>query len=144
MSWWIKGVRCSGFRHYFLQCDTVSVMCFSLICGVQYYRFKVSKVFTFMKGEVLISIIGDKNVDRCLVLGLVNAINHVNVGVSTLGVLSSMIKCALCVVMSGPLILIGTKPLCLGGILRVDFTVPIVAFWVLVCVKVKNSPLHCI
>ena len=55
-----------------------------------------------------------------------------------LGVLSSMIKCVVCVVMSSPLILIGTTPLCLGGILRVDFTVPIVALWVLTYVKVKN------
>ena len=61
-----------------------------------------------------------------------------------LGVLSSMIKCVVCVEMGGPLILIGTTPLCLGGILRVDFTVPIVAFWVLACVKVKNFPFHCI
>ena len=60
-----------------------------------------------------------------------------------LGVLSSVIKCAVCVVMSGPLILIGTTPLYLGGILRVDFTVPMVTLWVLVCVKVKNLPFHC-
>ena len=44
-----------------------------------------------------------------------------------LGVLSPVRKYAICVVMSGPLILIGTTPLCLGGILRVDLTVPIVA-----------------
>ena len=55
-------------------------------------------------------------------------------GSLALGVLSSVMKYAVCVVMSGPLILIGTTPLCLGGILRVDFTVPIVAVWVLVCV----------
>ena len=42
-----------------------------------------------------------------------------------LGVLSSVRKYAVCVVMSGPLILIGTTPLCLGGILRFHFTVPI-------------------
>ena len=61
-----------------------------------------------------------------------------------LGVLSSVIKCAVCVVIRGPLILIGTTPLCLGGILRVDLMVPIVAFWVVACVKVKNLPFHCI
>ena len=61
-----------------------------------------------------------------------------------LGVLSSVIKWAVSVVISGPLILIGTTPLCLGGILRVDLTVPIVAFWVVVCVKAKNLPFHCI
>ena len=55
-----------------------------------------------------------------------------------LGVLSSMTKCAVCVVIGGPLILISTTPLC--GILRLDLTVPIVAFWVLTCVKVKNFP----
>ena len=44
-----------------------------------------------------------------------------------LGVLSSVRKYALYVVISGPLILIGTTPLCLGGILRVDLTVPFVA-----------------
>ena len=46
--------------------------------------------------------------------------------------------------MSSPLILMGTTPLCLGGILRVDFTVPIVAVWLLACVKAKNLPFHCI
>ena len=61
-----------------------------------------------------------------------------------LGVLSLVMKYAVCVVMSGPLILIGTTPLCLGGILRVDFTVPIVAVQVLACVKAKNLPFCCI
>ena len=51
-----------------------------------------------------------------------------------LGVLSSVRKYAICFVISGPLILIGTTPLCLGGILRVDLTVPIVAVQVLACV----------
>ena len=81
----IKGVRCNGFGHHFLQCDTVSMMCLSLICGVQYYQLKVSNVFPFVKGEVFISVIGDKNVDQHLVLYLVNAINYVNIGVSSLG-----------------------------------------------------------
>ena len=57
-----------------------------------------------------------------------------------LGVLSSVMKYAVCVVMNGPLILIVTTPLCLGGILRVDFTVPIVTVRVLACVKTKNLP----
>ena len=61
-----------------------------------------------------------------------------------LGVLSSVTKCAVCVVIRGPLILISTTPLCLGGILRVDLMAPIVAFWVVACVKVKNLPFHCI
>ena len=59
------------------------------------------------------------------------------------GLLSSVMKYAVCVVMSGLLILIGTTPLCQGGILRVDFTVPIVAIWVLACVKARNLPFHC-
>ena len=61
-----------------------------------------------------------------------------------LGVLASVTKCAVCVVIRGPLILIGTTPLCLGGILRVVLTVSIVAFWIVVCVKAKNLPFHCI
>ena len=61
------------------------MMCLSLICGVQYYQFKVSNVFPFMKGEVFISVIGDENIDQCPVLDPVNAINYVNVGISTLG-----------------------------------------------------------
>ena len=44
-----------------------------------------------------------------------------------LGVLSSVSKYAIWVLITGPLILIGMTPLCLGGILRVDLTVPIVA-----------------
>ena len=85
MSWWIKDVRYNGFGHYFLQCNTVSMMCLSLICGVQYYRFKVSNVFPFMESEMFISVIGDEYVDQCPVLDLVNATNYVNVRVSSLG-----------------------------------------------------------
>ena len=44
-----------------------------------------------------------------------------------LGVLSSVRKYALWALMMGLLVLIGMTPLCLGGILRVDLTVPIVA-----------------
>ena len=93
---------------------------------------------------MFIGVIRDENVDQCPVLDLVNAINDVNVGVSSLGVLSSEMKYAVCVVMSGPLILIGTTPLCLGGILRVDFTVPMVVVGLLACVKSKNLPFCCI
>ena len=51
-----------------------------------------------------------------------------------LGVLSSVRKYAICVLIMGPLILIGMTPLCLGGILRVDLTVPIVAMQSQECV----------
>ena len=40
--------------------------------------------------------------------------------------LSSEKKYAICSLMSGPVILIGTTPLCCSGILSVDLTVPIV------------------
>ena len=40
---------------------------------------------------------------------------------------SSVMKYAICSSMTGPVILIGTTPLCHGGILSVDLTVPIVA-----------------
>ena len=43
-------------------------------------------------------------------------------------VLSSVMKYAICSSMIGPLILSGMTPLCHGGILSVDLTVPIVAF----------------
>ena len=43
-------------------------------------------------------------------------------------VLSSVMKYAICSSMMGPLILIGMTPLCRGGILSVNLTVPIVAF----------------
>ena len=43
-------------------------------------------------------------------------------------VLSSVMKYAICSSIMGPLILIGTTPLCHGGILSVNLTVPIVAF----------------
>ena len=51
-----------------------------------------------------------------------------------LGVLSSVRKYAICVLIMGPLILIGITPLCLGGILRVDLTVPVVAMQLQDCV----------
>ena len=48
--------------------------------------------------------------------------------------LSSVMKYAICSLIIGPLILIGTTPLCHGGILTVDLTVPIVAFCSVFCV----------
>ena len=42
-------------------------------------------------------------------------------------------------VISGPLILIGITPLCLGGTLSVDLTVPIVVLWEVACEKAKKS-----
>ena len=83
MLWWIEGVRCNGFRHHFLQCDTVCLMYILLICRIQDCWFKVSNVFSFVKCKVFICIIRDKNVYRCPVLDLVNAINYVNVWISS-------------------------------------------------------------
>ena len=41
---------------------------------------------------------------------------------------SSLIKYAICPLMVCPWILIGMMPLCLGGILRIDLTISVVAF----------------
>ena len=48
-----------------------------------------------MESEVFISVIGDEYVDQCPVLDFVNAINYVNVGVSSLGcvVISDKVCC---------------------------------------------------
>ena len=51
-----------------------------------------------------------------------------------LGVLSSVRKYAISVLIMVPLILIGMTPLCRGGILSVDLTVPIFAVQSQVCV----------
>ena len=93
-----------------------------LVQGVQYILFVKCKVF--------IDVIRDKYVNRCPALDLVNAINYVNVWVLSFG--STVIHKEVC--HTCPLILIGTTPLCLGGILRVDLTVPIVSMQVLKCV----------
>ena len=55
-----------------------------------------------------------------------NAINNVDVGISTFVELSSVKKYAICSLMTGPVILIGTTPLFCSGIISVDLTVPIV------------------
>ena len=47
---------------------------------------------------------------------------------------SSVMKEAICSLMTGPEILIGTTPLCHGGILSDDLTMPIVAFHSQFCV----------
>ena len=51
---------------------------------------------------------------------------------------SSVRNYAICSLMTGPLILIGTMSLCCGGILSDDLTVPIVAFCLqfLMCVRI--------
>ena len=56
-----------------------------LICRVQDCWFKASNVFSFVKCKVFIGVITDKNVNRCPVLNLVNAINDVNVCISSFG-----------------------------------------------------------
>ena len=70
----------------------------SQICGIQYYRLKVSNVFSFMESEVFIGIIGDENVDCWSVFDLMNAINYVDVGVSSLGcaVIRDKMCCVCC------------------------------------------------
>ena len=79
-------------------------------------------------------IIRDKYVDRCLALDLMNTTNYVNVWILSLWSISSVRKYAICVSIMGPLILIGTTPLCQGGILSVDLTLPIVALRSQACV----------
>ena len=52
-------------------------------------------------------------------------------------------KYAVCPLIVCPLILTGTMPLCLGGILRVDLTIPFVAFCQQFLVYVRNLPSFC-
>ena len=49
-------------------------------------------------------------------------------------------KYVICSSIIGPLILIGTTPLCHDSILSVNLTVPIVAFYSQFLVYVKNFP----
>ena len=144
MVWHIKGVRCNSFRHYFLQCYAICLMCFWLIYWVHDSWFKVSNIFSFVKCEVFIGIIRDKYVDRCLALDFMNAPIMLMFGSLPLGVLSPVRKYAIWVLIMGPLIFMGTTPLCLGSILSVDLTVPIVAVQSWVCMKTRNWPFLCI
>ena len=57
---------------------------------------------------------------------------------------SSIMKYTICPLMTGPVILIGTTPLCHGGILSVDLTVPIVVFCSQFHMLVRNLPSLCI
>ena len=63
-----------------------------------------------------------------------NAIDDIDVGISTFFEFSTVMKLAICSLMTGPVILIGTTPLCCGGILSDDLTVPNVAFCSQFCV----------
>ena len=58
--------------------------------------------------------------------------------------LSSVKKYAICSLMAGPAILIGTTPLCPNGILSVDLTVQIVACCSQFHMEVRNLPSLCI
>ena len=88
----------------------------------------VSDIFFLVEGEVFVGVIRNKYVDRCFAPNLMDTTNDVYIRAFSLEVLSSVMKYAICSSMMGPLILFGTTPLCHGGILSVDFTVPIVAF----------------
>ena len=58
--------------------------------------------------------------------------------------LSSVRKYAICYLMTGPLILIGTTPLCHGGILSDDLSMTIVPFCSQFIIYVRNFPSFCI
>ena len=81
---------------------------------------------------MFIGIIRDKYVDRCLALD--PSLIMLMFGSHPFEVLSSVRKNAICVLIMGPPILIGTTPLCQGGILNVDLTVPIAALQSQACV----------
>ena len=74
------------FSHHLLKSDTISWVNFWLIyCYVIHYgRLKVSYVLSFVKGNVFVGIIRYQYVDRCLPFNLVNTVNDVGVGVSSL------------------------------------------------------------
>ena len=57
------------------------------------------------------------------------AINNVDVGISPFFESWLLIKYAMCPLIVWPLILIWMMPLCLGGILRVDLKILMVAFY---------------
>ena len=57
-----------------------------------------------------------------------NGINDIDVGSLPIDEFSSVMMYAIRSLMIGSVFLIGTTPLCPGGILSVDLTVPIVAF----------------
>ena len=69
---------------------------------------------------MFVCVIGNKYIDRCFSLDLVNTINDVDV----------VIYDEICHLFfnNWSTNLIGTTPLCHGSILSVDLTVPIVAF----------------
>ena len=81
-----------------------------------------------MEGEVFADVIGNKYVDRCSALNLMDTVMMFMFRSFSFEVLSSVMKYAICSSMVGPPILIGMTPLCHAGILSIDLTVPIVAF----------------
>ena len=88
----------------------------------------MSYIFSFVKGDVFISIIRYQYVDRCFSFYLVNTINDVDVGVPSLCWIIIGDEIAISSLITGPVILIRTTLLCHGGILSDDLSVPIVAF----------------
>ena len=88
----------------------------------------MSNVFSFVEGKMFGGVIGNKYIDMFFSLILWMLLIILMFGSLPFVVLSSVMKYASCSSIIGPLILIGTTPLCHGGILRVDLTVPIVAF----------------
>ena len=106
----------------FFKCYTVCLVCLCLIYfGITNSgEFKVSNIFSVVEGEIFVDVIGNKYIGRFFIILMFGSLPFV--------VLLSVMKYANCSLIIGPLILIGTTPSCRGGILRVDLTVPIVAF----------------
>ena len=100
----------------------------------------MSNVLTFVKSYMFVCIIGNKYIDRCFLFDFVDALMMLIFGSLPFVLLLPVMKYAICSLIIGPLILLGTTPLCHGSILSVNLTVPIVAFCSQFLVYVKNFP----
>ena len=86
MMGWVKNIWLYLFCHHLLKSDTISWVSFWLIncCVICYGGFKASYVLSFVKGDMFIGIIRYQCVNRCFPFNLVNTVNDVYVGVSSL------------------------------------------------------------
>ena len=126
-SLWYGGLKVSSLPlicHYSFCGNTMHCWQFWIHWSLWYFI-----IFSFDECNVLIGVIWHENIHRYffpvmlwmpLIMFMLGSFPFLESW--------SLMKYAICPLIVCPLIIIGIMPLCLGGILRVDLTIPIVAF----------------
>ena len=133
MMGWFESIWLYLFCCHFFSGNTMHCWCIWIFCSLWYFLygwFQMAYIFSFVECDMFIMCNLTLECSQIFfTFYVVYAIYDVDIWIIFPFVESwLLIKYAICPLIVCPLVLIGMMPLCLGGILRVDLTIPIVAF----------------